>query len=46
MDNLPREAYQDMLEPEDCFFSDLLNLALREKDYKKCEERVHGYGIY
>ena len=35
MNNLPRQAYQDMFEPEDCFFSDLLNLALREKDYKK-----------
>lgn len=43
MNNLPRQAYQDMFEPDDCFFSDLLNLALREKDYKKNVKK--GYTV-
>ena len=46
MGNLPREAYQDMLEPEDCFFSDLLNLALREKDYKKNAKKGYTVMVY
>lgn len=43
MGNLPREAYSDMLEPDDCFFSELYVLNLREKDYKKnCKK---GYPV-
>lgn len=46
MDNLPRKSYEDMFEPEDEFFSELLHLTLQEKDYKKNAKKGYTVMVY